>query len=180
MGTLSGGLFSFSKIKEILGLLRTGVWTSGTSTARGTIFFKMMAFLTGAAGVVFGQTSGNVFGRSEPDFRLDDFEGLVSEVLGPDRWTAPPDRVRRSDMSMVGLSFRRGRLLRLAPTRRFAASNVQITRPASEKAEVTQGRRPTPLCRHRFYAKRKAKACPSSDVVSSLCAAPGRDVAAEG
>lgn len=104
-----------------------------------------MAFLTGVAGVVLGQISGNVSCRSEPDFRLDDFEGLVSEVLGPDRWAAPPDRVRRSDMSMGGLSLRRGRLLRLAPTRRFVASNVQITRLASEKAEVTQGRRPTPF-----------------------------------
>lgn len=33
--------------------------------------------------LTLGQISGNVFGRSEPDFRLDDFEGLVSGVLGP-------------------------------------------------------------------------------------------------
>lgn len=91
-----------------------------------------MAFLTGTAGVVLGQISENEFGRSEPDFRLDDFEGLVSEVLGPDRWAAPPDRVRRSAMCTVGLSLRRGRLLRLAPTGNFAASNVQIARLASD------------------------------------------------
>lgn len=75
-----------------------------------------MAFLTGAAGVVLGQISGKVFGRSEPDFRLDDFEGLVSGVLGPDRWVPPLDRVRRSDMSTVELRIRHGHLLGLAPT----------------------------------------------------------------
>lgn len=69
-GSLLEGLFSFSKKKAILGLLR-GVCTDGVFTVWATIFFKTMGFLTGAAGDALGQISGRVLGRSGPDFRWD-------------------------------------------------------------------------------------------------------------
>lgn len=69
-GSLVGGLFSFSKKKAILGLLR-GVWIDGISTEWATIFFNTMGFLTGAALGALGQISGRVLGRSGPDFRWD-------------------------------------------------------------------------------------------------------------
>lgn len=70
VGSLLGGWFSFSKKNAILGLLR-GEWMDGTFTLWATIFFKTMGFLTGAARGAFGQMSGRVLGRSEPDFRWD-------------------------------------------------------------------------------------------------------------
>lgn len=70
VGSLLGGLFSFSKKNAILGLLR-GVGTDGVSTVWATIFFKTMGFRTGAAWGALGRISGKVLGRSEPDFRWD-------------------------------------------------------------------------------------------------------------
>lgn len=108
----------------------------------------------GKAKVVFHLPIWGVFHR-EPSFVPPNNPAplLPRSLRSPDRWAAPPDRVRRSDMSTVELRIRHSRLLRLAPTGKFVSSNVQITRLAIEKAEVTQGRRPTRviLCRYRFY-----------------------------
>lgn len=63
---------------------------------------------------------------------------LSHALRSPDRWAAPPDRVRRSDMPTIRLSLRRGCQITLAPTGKLVSANVQITRLTRKEAEVTQ------------------------------------------
>lgn len=100
--------------------------------------------------LTLGQTSGNVFGRSEPDFRLDNFEGLVRGVLSPGKektFNGEQNFARRKDnnqrnkmLDEFGKAKVVFQLLLWVVFHRDPGFVPQTTRPHCSRAHQTAGR----------------------------------------